>query len=74
MRKYATHTRLLSLLVFHLSAAGIDPCDSEPCLNEGICESQGEGYMCRCLGGYTGDNCEERKYCKTRNMGAPLIW
>ncbi|XP_060818726.1 sushi, von Willebrand factor type A, EGF and pentraxin domain-containing protein 1-like isoform X1 [Bombus pascuorum] len=40
-----------------------NPCDSSPCLNEGICNIQGLtnntiGYSCTCRNGYSGSNCE----------------
>jgi len=37
----------------------IDLCDPNPCLNGGSCAMNGPGvYICTCIEGYTGDNCE----------------
>ncbi|CAG12610.1 unnamed protein product, partial [Tetraodon nigroviridis] len=42
--------------VNHMTAALLDPCDSQPCLNSGTCVSEGsEGYRCVCPPGYGGD-------------------
>nr|XP_039261757.1 uncharacterized protein LOC120337916 [Styela clava] len=36
-----------------------DPCMSSPCQHDGICESVvGTEYICDCMCGYTGKNCE----------------
>ncbi|CAH3181137.1 unnamed protein product, partial [Porites evermanni] len=38
-------------------------CDSSPCLNGGNCfpdKSGVEEYICKCTGGWKGDNCEEK--------------
>ena len=42
-----------------------DPCDSSPCLNEGMCTTwqylnNSVMYECVCKSSYTGDNCEVR--------------
>lgn len=37
-------------------------CLSNPCLNEGTCIEQVNGYQCRCMPGYTGTRCETSKY------------
>ena len=35
------------------------PCASDPCRNGGTCsEPSSGGYMCKCVPGYTGTNCE----------------
>ena len=36
----------------------IDECDSSPCLNDGVCLDQVNGYDCQCASNYTGINCE----------------
>ncbi len=35
----------------------VDECESNPCVN-GSCEDQCGGYLCHCLPGWTGTNCE----------------
>ena len=44
--------------LFHHTA--VDPCDSSPCLNSGVCfNSQADNsYRCFCLTGWEGTNCE----------------
>ncbi|KFM78257.1 Basement membrane-specific heparan sulfate proteoglycan core protein, partial [Stegodyphus mimosarum] len=40
---------------------GRTPCEKNPCLNDGTCvEDDGspQGYVCECLEGYSGTNCE----------------
>ncbi|CAH1255407.1 NOTCH2 [Branchiostoma lanceolatum] len=37
----------------------VDDCLSNPCLNGGSCVDMVHAYMCRCLGGWTGINCDE---------------
>ena len=48
--------------VFSSSALAQPPCQSNPCRNGGVCQSQGEGFMCTCLNGFTGVFCETREY------------
>ncbi|XP_070535768.1 fibulin-7-like [Ptychodera flava] len=36
----------------------IDECSSTPCKNGGQCVDQENMYMCQCLEGYEGVNCE----------------
>ena len=43
---------------------GPNPCNSNPCQNNGRCMVAnwfGNSYQCLCSGGYTGRNCEMRK-------------
>uniref|UniRef100_A0AAY4EDQ0 Neurocan core protein n=1 Tax=Denticeps clupeoides TaxID=299321 RepID=A0AAY4EDQ0_9TELE len=35
-----------------------DPCHTNPCLHGGSCHLNGEGYICYCPQGYTGESCE----------------
>ncbi|XP_027722385.1 vitamin K-dependent protein Z-like isoform X2 [Vombatus ursinus] len=37
------------------------PCMSQPCLNNGICQDYIRNYICICLEGYEGTNCEYAK-------------
>jgi hypothetical protein len=34
------------------------PCDSNPCINSGVCNVVGSTYTCTCPPGYTGSTCE----------------
>ncbi|XP_028417633.1 uncharacterized protein LOC114542082, partial [Dendronephthya gigantea] len=46
------------------------PCDSTPCKNEGICQNDGESFLCTCVGSYEGKTCEEyASPCKTHEVG-----
>ena len=36
----------------------IDPCQSQPCLNYGICINFNDNYQCHCLPSYNGSRCE----------------
>ncbi|KAJ6664219.1 hypothetical protein lerEdw1_008438 [Lerista edwardsae] len=38
--------------------AETDPCDNDPCLHGGTCESNGNISSCSCPRGFTGENCE----------------
>ena len=40
----------------------INECDSNPCLNDGTCVDQVNGYVCNCRDGYTGVTCQAGKY------------
>ncbi|GBM78582.1 Protocadherin Fat 1 [Araneus ventricosus] len=37
----------------------IDPCTSNPCLNDGICTVKGNGFKCACWTPFFGDRCEK---------------
>uniref|UniRef100_A0A803TD91 Sushi, nidogen and EGF like domains 1 n=1 Tax=Anolis carolinensis TaxID=28377 RepID=A0A803TD91_ANOCA len=36
----------------------IDECQSQPCLNGGLCKDRIATFLCLCKGGYTGHHCE----------------
>ncbi|XP_053152058.1 neurocan core protein isoform X2 [Hemicordylus capensis] len=38
--------------------AETDPCDNDPCLHGGTCQSNGNLSSCSCPWGFTGENCE----------------
>lgn len=33
------------------------PCDSQPCLNDGVCTNEGASFSCECPNGFTGVIC-----------------
>uniref|UniRef100_A0A8C4HYF8 Protein eyes shut homolog n=1 Tax=Dicentrarchus labrax TaxID=13489 RepID=A0A8C4HYF8_DICLA len=44
-------------------------CSPSPCLNNATCVSRGNDYVCRCLRGFSGKNCEEIiDYCRLLNI------
>uniref|UniRef100_A0A665X8D2 Protein eyes shut homolog n=1 Tax=Echeneis naucrates TaxID=173247 RepID=A0A665X8D2_ECHNA len=44
-------------------------CSPSPCLNNASCVSRGNDYVCRCLRGFSGKNCEEViDYCSLLNI------
>ncbi|KAM9847514.1 protein eyes shut homolog [Aulostomus maculatus] len=46
-----------------------DLCSPSPCLNNATCVSRGDGYVCRCLRGFSGKNCEDViDYCRLLNI------
>ena len=40
----------------------VHPCDKDesPCKNEGVCEKNGDEFVCKCSEDWTGDNCETK--------------
>lgn len=49
-------TREVSICITHL--ADIDECESNPCLNNGTCTDEVNGFTCSCPPGFAGDQCE----------------
>jgi hypothetical protein len=41
-----------------LGQASVDPCNQNPCLNEGTCVSNGNSFTCKCPWGWNGARCE----------------
>ena len=33
------------------------PCDSQPCENDGICRNAGDSFSCECVGNFKGITC-----------------
>ncbi len=46
------------LLAFH-SVPGVNACNSNPCQNNGTCQSSEGGYTCVCTPGWSGATCED---------------
>ncbi|XP_071829906.1 uncharacterized protein [Apostichopus japonicus] len=45
----------------------VDHCSSSPCLNSGSCENLIQDYLCSCIPGFIGSNCEiEIDECETQ--------
>ncbi|XP_071959441.1 uncharacterized protein [Antedon mediterranea] len=36
----------------------VNPCDSDPCQNSGVCSPRGAEFFCLCSSGFEGDRCE----------------
>ena len=46
------------VLTFNNSDSDNSQCSINPCRNGGKCLSRIGGYLCQCLAGYTGSNCQ----------------
>ena len=55
----------LTPLTFVTELVEVDPCDPNPCLNNGTCTQVGEAptsnFTCSCTADFTGDICETGK-------------
>ena len=40
----------------------VDECLSDPCMNNGSCSDELNGYRCSCVVGYSGHHCETGIY------------
>ena len=40
-------------------SVGESPCNPNPCQHGGQCTGEGQTYLCECLSGYSGDNCQD---------------
>ncbi|XP_050408361.1 fibropellin-1 isoform X7 [Patella vulgata] len=40
-------------------------CNSNPCVNGGVCSPSTSGYTCACPSNYLGNNCETYNYCSS---------
>ena len=46
----------------------LDPCNPNPCNNDGACErtaANGLQYTCKCVNGYSGLQCQTGENCKS---------
>ena len=41
-----------------ISFDSLGVCEEYPCLNDGICEADGDTYKCECVQRYFGNNCQ----------------
>ena len=62
----------LKLINYHFYT-DIDECNSSPCLNNGICTDDVNGYTCKCLEGYSGEKCHKGTFlCMVHYYVIPL--
>ena len=57
---YVKH-QLTGLMIIQWLFSEIDECASNPCRNGGVCLNQVDFYLCACVAGWTGTNCEISK-------------
>jgi len=51
----------------------ISACTNNPCSNGATCQISGSGYICICLAGYSGSNCQTCKNLKSNQLQIILI-
>ncbi|XP_061210546.1 coagulation factor IX-like [Neopsephotus bourkii] len=55
---------------FWFSYKGLNPCNTNPCNNGGVCKIRHYNYYCICPPRFGGDNCEKEKFeCWYKNGG-----
>ena len=52
------HVLLAVFIMCFLYSADTDECASGPCQNGGTCTDQVNGYLCSCVAGYSGADCQ----------------
>ena len=45
-----------------LCESEVDECSSQPCLNGGVCTDAQAEYVCKCVPGYGGKNCDKGEH------------
>ncbi|KAJ8314705.1 hypothetical protein KUTeg_006855 [Tegillarca granosa] len=66
----------VSMFLKCLASRSGDPneCDSNPCLNNGVCIDGINTYTCQCKGGYAGKNCQTNGYFRNNKEYIQSIW
>ncbi|XP_077965975.1 uncharacterized protein LOC120336006 isoform X2 [Styela clava] len=73
MRWFATENNAQQGYICEIAA--IDRCSPSPCLNSGSCIQIGCQRKCKCMWGYTGENCETRiSQISCFQSGISILW